>query len=172
VRRCIIYLGLLTLAACGDQDMNDLRDYVAQVKARPPIPLSALPEVKQPETFLYESRGRRDPFTPQTLDQPMTPTLASVGGPKPDPNRPREELESYSLDTLRMVGTLEQENQMWGLVQTSDGTIHRVHEGNYMGLNYGRIVRISEEKIELVELVPTGNGGYQESPAALGIGEE
>lgn len=172
MRRPIIYLALLTLTACGDQNMDDLRDYVAEVKARPPVPIGALPEVKQPETFLYDPRGRRDPFTPQTLDQPVTPTLAVTDGPRPDPNRRREELESYSLDTLRMVGTVEQENQMWGLVQTNDGTIHRVHEGNYMGLNHGRIIRVGEEKIELIELVPSGNGGYLETAAALSIGEE
>lgn len=172
MRRHIIYLGLLTLAACGDQDMNDLRDYVDEVKARPPIPLGALPEVKQPETYLYEPRGRRDPFTPQGLDQPVAPSLAATDGPRPDPNRRREELESYSLDTLRMVGTVEQEKQVWGLVQTNDGTIHRVHEGNYMGLNHGRIIRVSEEKIELMELVPSGDGGYLENAAALSIGEE
>ena len=90
----------------------------------------------------------------------------------PDFNRRKEELESYSLDTLRMVGTLEQEGTIWGLVQTKDGTIHRVKTGNYMGLNYGRIVRISEDKIELSELLQDGAGGYVENAAALSLGEE
>lgn len=172
MKRAIFYLGLLTLAACADQNMNDLHDYVDEIKARPPVPLGALPEVKQPETFLYESRGRRDPFTQQRLDQPAAPLLAAGDGPQPDLNRRREELESYSLDTLRMVGTVEQEQQMWGLVQTSDGTIHRIHEGNYLGLNHGRIIRVSEDKIELMELVPSGTGGYLENAAALSMGEE
>jgi type IV pilus assembly protein PilP len=92
-------------------------------------------------------------------------------GIRPDPNRRKEELESYALDSLRMVGTLEQEEQTWGLVKTSDGTIHRVAPGNYLGQNDGRITQISEEKIELIELVPTGSG-FLEKEAAVALGEE
>jgi len=92
-------------------------------------------------------------------------------GIRPDPNRRKEELEVYSLDSLRMVGTLEQDEQTWGLLKTSDGTIHRVAPGNYIGLNDGRITRISEEKIELIELVPTGSG-FLEKEAAVALGGE
>ena len=92
-------------------------------------------------------------------------------GVRPDPNRRKEELEAFSLDQLRMVGTLEQDEQTWGLVKTSDGTIHRVAPGNYMGQNDGRITRISEDKIELIELVPTGSG-FLEKEAAVALGEQ
>jgi type IV pilus assembly protein PilP len=70
-----------------------------------------------------------------------------------------------------MVGTLEQEEDRWGLVKTSDGTIHRVAPGNYMGQNDGRITRVSEDKIELIELVPTGSG-FLEKEAAIALGDE
>ena len=83
----------------------------------------------------------------------------------------KEELEAYALDTLRMVGTLEQEDVTWGLVQTNDGTIHRVKKGNYMGQNHGQIIRVSDNEIELTELVPAGRG-YIEREAALSMGEE
>jgi type IV pilus assembly protein PilP len=70
-----------------------------------------------------------------------------------------------------MVGTLEQEEVTWGLVQTNDGTIHRVKQGNYVGQNHGRIVRVSDSLIELTELVPAGRG-FVEREAALSMGEE
>jgi Tfp pilus assembly protein PilP len=73
---------------------------------------------------------------------------------------------------MRMVGTLEQEATIWGLVQTSDGTIHRVHEGNYLGRNHGRIVRINEDEIELTELVPNGRGGWIERQQAVALSAE
>ncbi len=92
-------------------------------------------------------------------------------GIRPDVNRPREALEEYPLDSLRMVGTLEQGGQMWALVRAEDGTIHRVQPGNYVGQNYGRITRITESKIELVEIVPDGLGGWMERPATLALSE-
>lgn len=171
MKRWALLMSGLMLAGCASQDMSDLRDYVAEVKARPPGPLPPLPELRQVEPFLYVPADRRDPFRPQQaiVEAPVT---KPTGGPTPDFNRRKEELEQYSLDTLRMVGTLEQEGEMWGLVQTQDGTIHRVRTGNYMGLNHGRIVRISEDKIELSELLQDGSGGYVENAAALGLGEE
>lgn len=170
-RFALLCLGALALAGCASQDMSDLKDFVAEVKARQPGPLPPLPELRQVEPFLYVPGDRRDPFRPQE-SVVEAPAAKPGNGPTPDFNRRKEELEQYSLDTLRMVGTLEQDGEMWGLVQTQDGTIHRVRKGNYMGLNYGRIVRIGEDKIELSELLPDGAGGYVENSAALGLGEE
>lgn len=159
------------LAGCSEPDMKDLKDYVADVKARPPSPIPPLPEVKQTENFQYIAGGRRDPFVPE-LEGEAGPEAAEYDGPKPDPNRRKEELESYSLDNLRMVGTLAQKDDNWGLVQTSDGTIHRVQSGNYMGRNHGRILRISEQNIELTELVPNGSGGWIERQQAVALSGE
>jgi type IV pilus assembly protein PilP len=164
-------MGVLLLAGCANQSMSDLKDFVAEVKAREPGPLSPLPELKQVEPFIYLAGDRRDPFRPQEATV-AAPAATAGKGPMPDFERRKEELESYSLDTLKMVGTLEQAGEMWGLVQTQDGTIHRVRTGNYMGLNHGRIVRITEDKIELSELLQDGAGGYVENAAALGLGEE
>ena len=92
-------------------------------------------------------------------------------GIAPDFNRRKEELESYSLDSIRMVGILEQLGVTWGLVKTKEGTIHRVKTGNYMGQNHGRIVQISEDRIDLTEIVQDGTGGYSERQASLALAE-
>jgi type IV pilus assembly protein PilP len=98
------------------------------------------------------------------------PTQAVAGtGPRPDPNRRREELEQFPLDTLRMVGILEQNNEIWGLVQSKEKTIYRVQPDNYMGQNHGKINRITEDQIELTELIPDGIGGYIERRATLAL---
>lgn len=169
--RKIVYLFLpLALAGCASQDMSDLRAFVDEVKARPPSGIDPIPEIRPAVGFVYTAKNRRDPFTPQVDDTAATEAVLD-SGVRPDPNRRKEELESYALDSLRMVGTLEQEEETWGLVKTADGTIHRVGPGNYMGQNDGRITRISEEKIELIELVPTGSG-FLEREAAVALGEK
>ena len=160
----------LTLMGCASQDMSDLHNFVDEVKSRPASGIDPIPEVKQVIGFVYTAKNRRDPFTRQEDETAATETVLD-DGVRPDPNRRKEELESFALDSLRMVGTLEQEEQTWGLVKTSDGTIHRVATGNYMGLNDGKITRISEEKIELIELVPTGSG-FLEKEAAVALGED
>jgi type IV pilus assembly protein PilP len=99
---------------------------------------------------------------------------ASATGPnavRPDSSRPREFLEQFSLDTLRMVGTLKLQGRIYGLVQTKDGLVHRVLPGNHLGQSDGRITAIEEGKISLTEIVPDGMGGFIQRPAALGLSD-
>ena len=168
-RLALIFLAAV-LAGCADTGMRDLESFVDDVKARPPGPIPPIPEIKQAASYTYVPAGRRDPFTPED-EGSLEPETEDLSGPRPDLNRRKEELEGYSLDTMRMVGTLEQES-IWGLVQTSDGTIHRVREGNYMGRNHGRIVRINDDEIELTELVPNGRGGWMERQQAVALSAE
>jgi len=155
------------LTAC-DRDSDDLKKYIDDVKARPGGRIEPLPEITPYEVFSYiaDEQGLRSPFRPDT------PQAAGGGtGPRPDDDRSREYLESFSLDSLGMVGTLNINDTMYGLVQTSDGLIHRVIPGNYMGQNDGRITEISESEIELVEIISDGIGGYIERDAAVGLSD-
>jgi type IV pilus assembly protein PilP len=169
-KKFVLALLPMLLVGCANKDMSDLEQFVEEVQSRPATGIEPIPEIKQVAGFTYLAKNRRDPFTPQVDESEATESILDTGL-RPDPNRRKEELEAFSLDSLRMVGTLEQDEQTWGLLQTSDGTIHRVVAGNYVGRNDGRITRISEEKIELIELVPTGSG-FLEKEAALALGEE
>jgi type IV pilus assembly protein PilP len=165
-----VLLFALSVAGCANPDLEDLRSFVATKKAETPGRIEPIPEIKQIETFLYEDEDRRDPFMP--MQQQATQELNLVeNGIQPDFNRRKEELESYELDTLRMVGILEQSGVTWGLVKTKEGTIHRVKSGNYMGQNHGRIIQISEDKIDVSEIIQDGSGGYSERQASLSLTE-
>jgi type IV pilus assembly protein PilP len=153
----------LSLAGCGD-GLDDLRAKIAQAKERPGGRIPPLPEVKPYESHAYSQGSDRSPFT-------QSAAAEDAAGPRPDSKRPREYLEQFPLDTMRMVGTLRLGGANYGLVQTRDGLVHRVLPGNYLGQSDGRILSISEARIAMVELVPDGLGGYIERPAALGMGE-
>lgn len=166
-----IFLLLLgALSGCANSNLGELRGFVDAEKAKLPGRIESLPEIKQITTFVYESEGRRDPFVPMEGEE-QRQAGAGEGGIKPDFNRRREELEGYALDAIRMVGTLQQTGVMWGLVKTKEGTIHRVRNGNYMGQNHGRIIQITEEKIDLTEIVQDGTGGYSERQASIALAE-
>ena len=157
------------LAACGG-DNDDLDQYINQVKARPGGRIEPLPEITPYEVFTYvaDAEGVRSPFVPDT---PQAATAGAGGGIRPIADRSREFLEGFPLDTLRMVGTLNIGETTYGLVQTSDGLIHRVVPGNYMGQNDGRINEISESEIALVEIISDGIGGYIERDAAISLSD-
>lgn len=161
------------LTACSS-DRSDLEAFVAEAKAVKSSRVSPLPEIKQHETFNYAATKLRNPFEPFAVQRPRPIGQKSSGagkGPKPIPGRPREALEAFPLDTLRMVGTLEQGPGAWALVKASDGTIHRVKPGNYLGQNHGKIITITENKIELTEIAPDGLGDWMERTATLALSE-
>jgi type IV pilus assembly protein PilP len=156
------------LSACGGAH-DDLHRYIDQVKARPGGRIEPLPQVQPPPTFAYEPASRRSPFVPDAPQRQRRSGPGVVDGP--DPNRPLEFLEQFPLDTLRMVGTLADRRASFGLVQTNDGLVHRVTMGNHMGQNHGRIVKISDSQIQLVEIVADGLGGFLERPAAIALAD-
>lgn len=151
-------LALFGATACTG-DMDELQQYVAQVKARKSSQIEPIPQIKQYEAFTYVPGNRRDPFepAPETNDN----------GLHPDTNRNREPLEEFPLDSLRMVGVIDYNKVLYALIKAPDNVIHRVTVGNYMGQNFGKIVKITETEIALDEIVPDGFGGFKEQPTTL-----
>ncbi|MGH8495674.1 MAG: pilus assembly protein PilP [Gammaproteobacteria bacterium] len=158
----VLLVGLSVLVAGCSGEMDDLHAYIAEVKAKPGRRIEPLPEIIPHETFAYQADTLRSPFVPDVPD-----AAPGAAGVRPDRDRNREFLEQFPLDTLSMVGTLNLQGRNFGLVQTRDGLVHRVQPGNHLGQNDGRIVSIGSSKIELIEIVPDGLGGYLERPAAI-----
>jgi type IV pilus assembly protein PilP len=163
--RVLGMMAVLALAGCNQTESP--QQWVAREKAKKGAPLAPLPVVKTFEVFLYKDQDQRDPFGPSLEEQ----NEANSNGPHPDQNRPREPLESFPLDGLKMSGTLGSSKSMEGLLRDPDGVVHRVRVGNYIGQNYGRIIGIDEDHIDLVELVTNGAGGWMERQAKISLGD-
>ena len=170
LKRTIICLGLLNVSACS-QDTSDLQSFIAQTKSAHVGSVKPIPQFKPYESFVYTAAELRDPFVSNTTikdDDPATKTSLL----NPDTTRPRQPLEAFPLDTLSMVGILEQNEQQWGLIKDPQNLVHRIQVGNYMGKNEGRITEINESAVFLVEIIPDGIGGYIEQDASIAIGGE
>jgi len=165
LRAGLLVTTVCALAGCAN-DMDELQQKVAQIKANAAEKIQPLPPLQPYESFKYDAMTERSPFTPSSSAKS---NLAS--SVKPSANRPREFLEQFSLDTFQMVGTLEVENHRYGLVQGKDGLVHRVQVGNHIGQADGRVAAITNGRISVVELVPDGLGGYIERPASLTLKE-
>ena len=162
-RACVLACAaVIGLAGCSSAD-SDLQQFIQQTQQQPGGHVEPLPEVKPYETYVYDDQSLRSPFVPSQA--------TGFNSVRPDSKRPREFLEQFSLDTLRMVGTLRIAGAMYGLVQTREGIIYRVTVGNHMGQNAGLITDISPSKIDLTEIVPDGLGGYMKRPAAVGLSQ-
>jgi len=86
-------------------------------------------------------------------------------------NRNKEELEQYELDSLRMVGTMDNGETNWGIIQDPDGAVHRIRVGNYMGRNTGKVLNVFEDRIEVREIVRNSQGRWEERQAAIALVE-
>ena len=154
---------LLVLPGCT-RSSSDLEAWVTEVRARPAPPLDPLPVMKQFETFEYAAQALRDPFT-----APVNDRDSAGGGPRPDPNRRKEALEVFPLDAMDMVGTIGSGGGLIALVMAPDRVTYRVRPGNYLGQSDGRVTAVYEDRIEMVELVPDGAGGWLERPARIAL---
>jgi type IV pilus assembly protein PilP len=163
----VLAFGLL--AGCSSDGLDDLREFVKTAHADRKPKIEPLPEIKPYEAFAYAASDLTDPFSPANL-KPQS-LQAKLSGPRPDMNRRKEPLEDYPLDSLKMVGTLSRGKQSWGIIQTTDGAVYRVQTGNHLGQNFGRITRVTDEKIDLVELIQGAMGEWVEREASIAIQE-
>lgn len=157
-RACSLAFVALTsflLAACGGGDHEDIRQWMEESSRDLRGRIPPLPELKPFPIVSYEAASLADPFSPTRIE----PEKKEGGGKKPDFDRPREQLESYPLETLRFIGVVSKgKGQIRHALVQVDGLVYQVSKGNYAGQNFGRIVNISDNEIVLIEIVQDPSG--------------
>ena len=166
----MLVVGFSLLAGCGaDGDFSDLRAYMDEVRARPKGSIEPLPTFKPYESFTYRASSLRSPFQPPVKIDVVTRQKGSAEI-KPDETRVKQFLEGFNIETFEMVGTLRNERELYALVNGAGG-VHRVKVGDYLGRNHGKILAIDESKIDVMEIVPDGEGNWLERPRSLSLKE-
>jgi len=160
---------ILGLSACT-QSNEDLYSFIEETKSKHLGSVLPLPTFEPYQNFTYDAVELRDPF--EAAFEAEVSENADSTGLRPNTTRPKEPLETYPLDTLRMVGILVQHENTWGLVKDPNNVVHRVQTGNYAGQNEGQIVSVTEKQIDIIEIIPDGLGGYIERTASLAIGSK
>ena len=166
LRWCALALPL-ALAACGNPDYQDIKDWMHESTRNLKGKVPALPQIRQNTAVSYEAGNLVDPFQARKIEPEKK---AGGGGPQPDLNRRKEPLESFPLETIRMVGTILKGKQLYALVQ-ADRT-YLVRTGNYMGQNFGVITRITDGEIALKELVEDSSGDWTDRTSTLQLQEQ
>ncbi len=161
----------LTLSACGNNEETELRSWMDAEKkqARAIVPKLSPPKVYVP--FAYGGREDVEPFDPAKLLVVLARLKAeSSSAFKPDLTRPKEALESFPMDSLKMVGTIEKNKLVYALIQV-DKTVYQAKLGSYLGQNFGMITKISENDIEIKETVQDAAGDWTERQSKLELQE-
>lgn len=162
---------LSTLSACGDGGVQEVKEWMEDVRRRTPVTVQKISEPKKFTPFAYAGKEEVDPFSPVKLSVALAKLQANSSSPlKPDLERRREPLESYPMDSIQMVGTVEKPGLSYALLQV-DKAIFHVKVGNYVGQNFGMITKITDSAVEIKEIVRDASGDWIERQAKLELQE-
>lgn len=167
--KILILISFLFILGCSESNISDLEVYVQETSEKPRGRIKPLPEFKPYSAFAYSASALRSPFeSPVAFEESSGQTLDLVDAP--DESRVRQPLERFPLNELSLVGTLAKDSQkLQALIKTDSGSVHMLEEGNYIGKNNGLVIKVAESKVEIVEVVPNGSGGWISRPQTMGI---
>lgn len=158
-----IPLLLIMLSGCGERE-DDIQGYMEEVKNRPAEPVDELPDMSLVGPYLYGAANLRSPFAAPIREESLI-----AGDVMLEEERPKEVLESFPLDSLRMVGTIEKNRTRWAILLDAEGLIYRATKGDRLGQNHGKVIEVSEKGLELLEIIPDARGGWREREAKLDL---
>ncbi len=177
VRSLTVGLFSAALISCGGQT-DDLKAWVDTIKAKPPGRIEPMPDVKVYQPHDYASAAERSPFAGMQPELEAQLKLLHEGcdeSVQPNPDRRREDLERFSLDSMEMVGTLNRPGKEWGLLRMTagpnNGQVVKVVVGEYLGIHHGQINNISDRQIEISTLVPDNKGCWEKRTVYLTLAE-
>lgn len=169
MRLTLLVLLVLTLSACGGDEFQDLRDFVKNAGSDLRGKAEAPPELKPYEPFVYDnSLGLPDPFKPRKTE---AANVARGGINQPDFTRNKQDLEGFPLEGLKMVGFLSRADVPHAVIRSPDGKIHRVKVGHFLGMNFGKIIAITESEVTVKETVQDSAGDWTERMSNLMLAE-
>ncbi|MBK8188261.1 MAG: pilus assembly protein PilP [Cellvibrio sp.] len=166
----LITFATLLVACSLDNKHQDLDDYIAETQKRPSGEIPDLPPFVPYQPFVYSASTLRSPFEkPVLVDEN---TLKGGRTVVPDFTRAPEYLEEFNITSLKMVGTVTWSGGVWALIDNSQGSVVKARVGNYMGKNHGKIVSVTANQIEVMEMVSNGVGGWVENPRVIKLDEK
>ena len=169
MRNPAIIAAVLFLVACGGDEHQDLKEELKSLTKDMRGRIEPLPVVKPYAPVPYQAFELPDPFGPAKIELAIAAAAKNKGGANaPDAVRPKEPLEAYPLESLKMVGTIAQKGVTYALIR-ADASVYRVKAGNYLGQNFGIITGINENQINVKELVQDASGDWTERKTALQI---
>jgi type IV pilus assembly protein PilP len=168
--RLSMLLATIALASCAAEEHQDMKEWMREASKDLKGSVPPLPELKPFPIVSYDASSLLDPFRASKI---IPEKAVGAGGKTPDFDRPKEPLESYPLESLRLVGVMMpgtgNTKTPYALISSSDGLSYVV-VGNHLGQNFGVVTAITATELKIKETVkdPTGQtADWVERPASL-----
>src|SRR5688572_16537949 len=162
------------LGGCGSSGELELQQWMNEQRAHTKPQIQPIPEPKKFSPQAYTQEASTDPFSKLKLTQALTRESAQSASNAalvaPELARRKEPLEGFPLDSMAMVGSLAKEGLPVALVRV-DNLLYQVRPGNYLGQNFGKIVKVAETEVVLREIVQDASGEWIERTAKLQLQE-
>lgn len=166
----LLPLSLLCLLLTGCLgDKSDLELFVTTTKAQHVAYIPPLKETPKFEHFAYQADLMRSPYVPPSRELTEEVIDTTKDCLQPDLKRRKGRLETYALDNLKMRGTLSEKQDIWALLETTDGSVYRLGVGQYLGLYHGKISKVTPQTVEIIELIPDGSGCWTERYSSMDL---
>ena len=153
-------LSLSTLIVGCENHKVDAEKKIEAIDSSINAKVVSIPEFAEPQVVDYFASKSRNPFIPSSVYSELQ--SYSYKRIYVNPNRKKQPLEAYDLETLTMVGVVGKGNGLSALIETADKDLVIVRNGSYLGLNQGRVTKVSRDGVELVEIIPDGRGGFRQ----------
>lgn len=159
-------VAMIALVGCGGDEHQDIQDWMRQQEQGMRGKIDPLPTVRPYTPTAYDASGLIEPFSPVKAKIEG----GARGGAQPDLNRAREPLEDFPLETLKLVGIFQDKKRLIAQV-LANGRSYQVTVGNYIGQDFGRVVRIvtarNEERVVVKELIKDPDDQWVERESEL-----
>jgi type IV pilus assembly protein PilP len=164
-------IGLIALLGCT-AETDELQSWMEQQRREVKPSVEPLVPPKKFDPAPYSSLSAVEPFSAQKLTvalkqearQPNSMLSAEL-------NRRKDPLESYPMDSMSMVGSVNRQGRPFALLRV-DNLLYQVKVGDYLGQNYGKITKITETEIALREIVQDAAGEWIERTGTLQLQEK
>jgi len=171
VKRLLVIVLCGMLLGCGDDDHEDLRRWMNESAKDMRGNIPKLPDVQPYQPVPYDVEALLDPFKPNKIEPESKYRQAAGKGGMFQPDFEARELrnsllEKYPLESLKMIGYLNVNKQPIAVVQVDD-KVKQVKVGDYIGLDFGMVTKITDKDVELRELIQDSAGDWSERKSSL-----
>lgn len=153
------------LTGCIGANISELDTWMENNPTDIHVTIEPIPEVQPYTAFIYQASNNVDPFSSSKLNAGLLGVSKSIHD-----TRPKQLLEEFDLERLKMVGVLSKNGVSYALIKSPKG-LHRSSVGDYLGQNNGKIVKITESEVELSETVQEVNGEWIQRAETLYLSE-
>jgi len=171
VKRILLVTICGVLGACSGGDQEELRQWMAENSTNLRGNIPPLPQVLPYEPVPYVGEGALDPFKAAKIEPASKYKQAAGKGGAFQPDFEARELrnsmlEKYPVESLKMIGYLNVNNKSMAVIQVDD-KVKQIKVGDYIGLDFGMVTKISDKEVELRELIQDSAGDWSERTSSL-----